>query len=81
MDKETIENWNSQAPMSMSPCEQDITELWNREVQTDRGVLAHGPNIMIKNTKDAIGMLISVAIPSDRKVIQKETEEQLKYKN
>jgi hypothetical protein len=39
-----------------------------------------GPTI-IKNMKDKIFLLIDVAIPSDRNIIQKESETKLKYKN
>jgi hypothetical protein len=39
------------------------------------------PDIIIKNMKDKICLLIDVAIPSDRNVIQKESEKKLKYKN
>jgi hypothetical protein len=38
-------------------------------------------NIIIKNKKDKTCLLIDVAIPSDKNVIQKETEKKLKYKN
>jgi hypothetical protein len=50
-------------------------------VQTDREVLANRPDIIIKNKKDKICLLIDVAIPSDRNVIQKDSEKKLKYKN
>jgi hypothetical protein len=54
--------------------------MWNRGVQTDREVLENRPDIIIKNNKDKICLLIDVAIPSDRNVIQKESEKKLKYK-
>jgi hypothetical protein len=60
---------------------EDITVLWNQGVQTDREVLANRPDIIIKNMKDTIFLLIDVAIPSDRNVIQKESDNKLKYKN
>jgi hypothetical protein len=50
-------------------------------VQTDREVLANRPDIIIKNKKDIICLLIDVAIPSGRNVIQKESEKKLKLKN
>jgi hypothetical protein len=50
-------------------------------VQTDREVLANRPDIIIKNKKDKICLLIDVAIPSDRNAIQKESEKKLKYQN
>jgi hypothetical protein len=50
-------------------------------MQTDREVPANRPDIIIKNKKDKICLLIDVAIPSDRNVMQKESEKKLKYKN
>jgi hypothetical protein len=41
--------------------------------------LANRPDI-IKNKKDKTCLLIDVAIPSDKNVIQKEAEKKLKYK-
>jgi hypothetical protein len=52
--------------------------LWNQGVQTDREVLAKRPDITVKN-KDRICLLIDVAIPSDRNVIQRGAEKELKY--
>jgi hypothetical protein len=60
---------------------EDITVLWNQGVETGRAVLANRPDIIIKNMKDKICLLIDVAIPSDRNVIKKETKKKLKYKN
>jgi hypothetical protein len=66
----------------MSVCQNEyVTVLWNQGVQTDREVLANRPDIIIKNKKDTVFLLIDVAIPSDRNVIQKESEKKLKYKN
>jgi hypothetical protein len=50
-------------------------------MQTDREVLANRPDIIIKHRKDKMCLLVDVAIPSDRNVIQKESENKLKYKN
>jgi hypothetical protein len=77
---ETTENWYSHVPKPVCQHE-DITVLWNQGVQTDREVLANRPDIIIKNMKYKICLLIDVAIPSDRNVIQKESEKKLKYKN
>jgi hypothetical protein len=43
-------------------------------------VTANSPNIIIKNEKEKTCTLINVAIPADRKVVQKEAEKKLKYK-
>jgi hypothetical protein len=76
---ETTENWYSHIPKSVCQHE-DITVLWNQGVQTDTEVLANRSDIIIKNKEDEICLLIDVAIPSDRNVIQ-EPEKKLKYKN
>jgi hypothetical protein len=73
---ETTENWYTHKPEPV--CEHgDITVLWNQEVQTDREVLGKKPDIIIKNKKDEICLLIDVAIPSDRNVVNKEAEKKL----
>jgi hypothetical protein len=54
--------------------------LWNQGIQADREILANRPDIIIKNMKDKICLLIDVAIPSDRNEIQEESEKKLKYK-
>jgi hypothetical protein len=43
--------------------------------------LTNRPDIIIKNKKDKTCLLIDVAIPSDKNIIQKEAEKKLKYKN
>jgi hypothetical protein len=43
--------------------------------------LAIRPDIIIKNKKDKIYLLIDIAIQSDRNVIQRESDKKLKYKN
>jgi hypothetical protein len=65
---ETTENWYSHIPKPVCQHE-DISVLWNQGVQTDREVLANRPEIIIKNKKGKISLLIDVAIPSDRNVI------------
>jgi hypothetical protein len=42
--------------------------------------LVNRPDIIIKNKKDKTCLLIDVAIPSDKNVIQKKAEKKLKYK-
>jgi hypothetical protein len=58
-----------------------MTVLWNQGIQTDREVVANRPDIIIKNMKDKICLLIDVAIPWNRNVIEKESKKKLKYKN
>jgi hypothetical protein len=77
---ETREDCYSHIPKPVCQHE-DITVLWNQGVQTDREVLANRPDTIIKNKKDKICLVIDVVIPSDRNVIQKESENKLKLKN
>jgi hypothetical protein len=67
---ETAENWYSHIPNPVTEHE-DITVLWNQGIQMDREVLANRPDIRVKNKKDKTCLLIDVAIPSDKNVIQK----------
>ena len=63
-------------------CEKrDVTVLWNQAVHTDREVTANRPDIIIKNKKEKTCTLIDVAKPADKNVVQKETENNLKYKS
>jgi hypothetical protein len=59
-------------------CEhEDITVLWNEGLQSGRKVLANRPDIIIKNKRDTICLLVDVAMPSDMNVIQKEAEKKV----
>jgi hypothetical protein len=60
-------------------CEDDVTILWNQGVYADREV--NRPDIIINNKKDKTCILIDLAIPVDRNVVQKEAEKKLKYKS
>jgi hypothetical protein len=64
-------------------CEhEDMTVLWNHKVHTNREVMANRHEIMIiKNEKEKTCILINVAIPADRNVMQKGAEQKLKYKS
>jgi hypothetical protein len=43
--------------------------------------VANAPYIGIRNRTDKLCLLLDVAIPSDRNVIQREAEKKLKYTN
>ena len=55
--------------------------LWNQAIHTDREVTANRPDIIIKNQKEKTCILIDVARPADRNVVQQEAEKKLKYKS
>ena len=61
--------------------EEDVTVLWSPAVHTDREITAHRPDIIIKNKKENICILIDVAIPADRNVMHKELEKKLIHKS
>jgi hypothetical protein len=58
-----------------------VTILWNQQVKTDRTIPNNKPDIVTCNNEKGTCMLIDVAIPGDRNVIQKEAEKILKYKD
>jgi len=58
--------------------QEDVTLLWNQAVHTDREVMANRPDMIIKNKQDKTYILIGVAVPADRNVVQKEVEKKLK---
>ena len=55
--------------------------LWNPQVQTDRAIPNNKPDIIIRANEKRTCILIDVAIPGDRNVINKEAEKILKYKD
>ena len=58
-----------------------VTILWNRQVQTDRTIPNNKPDIIIRDNEKRTCTLIDVAMPADRKVIKKEAEKILEYKD
>jgi len=58
-----------------------VTVLWNQAIHTDREVTASRQDIIIKNKKEKTCILVDVAMPTDRNVVQNETEKKLKYKS
>jgi hypothetical protein len=48
-----------------------VTILWNQQVQTDRTIPNNKPDILKSDNEKGTCMLIDVAVPGDRNVIQK----------
>jgi hypothetical protein len=72
----TTDKWYTHTPKPV--CEhEDVNVLWNQWVHTDREVTANKPDVIIKNKKDKTCVLIDVAIPVDKNVMQKEAEMKL----
>jgi hypothetical protein len=72
----TADNWYSHIPKAICGHE-DITVLWNQDVQ----ILCNRPDIITRNMTDKIFLLMHVAIPSERNLMQKQVKNTLKHKN
>jgi hypothetical protein len=57
--------------------QEDVTMLWNQTVNTEREVTENRPDIIIKNEKEEVCILIDVAIPTQRNIVQKEGEKKM----
>jgi len=75
-------HWYEHVPKSVATNQGDnVTVLWDQQVQTDRTIPNNKPDIIIRDNEKGKCMLIDVAISGDRNVIKKETEKILKYKD
>ena len=73
-------HWYEHVPKSVKTGRGDnVTILWNQQVQTDRTIPNNKPDIIIRDNGKRTCMLIDVAISGDRNVIKKEAEKILKY--
>jgi hypothetical protein len=80
LGNETTDKWYTHMPKPVYE-EGDVTVLWNQAVNTDREVTANRPDIIIKNKKEKTCILLDVAMPVDKHVVQKQAEMKLKYKS
>ena len=55
--------------------------LMQKDVLTDRKILANRPDLIILNKNEQNCLIVDVAIPDDVNVLKKETEKRLKYKD
>jgi hypothetical protein len=75
-------HWYEHVPKSVETTQGGkVTILWNQQVQTDRTICNNKPDIVICDNENGTCMLIDVAIPGDRNIIQKEAEKILKYRD
>jgi hypothetical protein len=75
-------HWYEHAPKPLETSRGGkATILWNQQIQTDRTIPSNKPDIVILDYDKGTCMLLDVAIPGDRNVIQKEAEKILKYKD
>jgi hypothetical protein len=70
-----IIDWYEHVPKSVETSQGGkVILLWNQQIQTDRTIASNKPDIVINDYENGTYMLIDVAIPGDRNVIQKEAE-------
>lgn len=55
--------------------------IWNKGVFTDPTISANCPGIIVHNKKDKLCLLISIAIPLDHNIVEKENDKLTKYKS
>jgi hypothetical protein len=55
-----------------------VTVLWNPGLHTNRECTANRPDITVYNNREKTCILIYVAIPADRNVMQNEAENKIK---
>ena len=65
--------WHTHTPKPVREFE-NVTMLWNQEVYTDREVMENRPDMIIKNRREKTCVLLHVAIPEDRNIMQKEAQ-------
>ena len=75
-------HWYEHVPKSVETGQGDnVTILWNQQVQTDRIIPNNKPDIIIRDNEKRTCMLTDVAISEDRNVIKKEDVKFLKYED
>jgi hypothetical protein len=75
------EEWYTHKHKPVCEYEDDIPFYGIKGVHTDREVIANSPDMTSKNKTKKARILIDVAIPADRNVVQKEAGKKLKYKS
>jgi hypothetical protein len=75
-------HWYKHVPKSVETGQGDnVTILWNQQVQTDRTIPDNKPDIIIHDNEKRTCMLIDVEILRDGNVIKKGGEKILKHKD
>jgi len=65
-------HWYEHIPKSVEKVQGgNVTVLWNQQVQTDRTIPNHKPDIIIRDNEKRTCMLTDVAVSGDRNVIKK----------
>ena len=76
----TTANWYEHHPEPVTEGK-DVSILWDFPVHTDRTIQANRPDIIVKDKKDNICLLIDMSVPSDNNVAANVFEKLSKYKD
>ena len=76
----TTANWYADHPEPVTEGK-DVSILWDFPVHTDRTIQANRPDIIVKDKKDNICLLIDMSVPSDKNVAAKVFKQLSKYKD
>ena len=76
----TTANWYEHHPEPVTEGK-DVSISWDFPVHTDRTIQANRPDIIVKDKKDNICLLIDMSVPSDNNVAAKVFEKLSKYKD
>ena len=77
---EVKERWYEHEPKTVNEND-SITILWDMPIHTDRTIAANRPDIVLKNKKDKICLLIDMTVSLDTNTSVKATQKFTKYKD
>ena len=76
---EVKEQWYEHEPKTVT-WNDSVTILWDMPIHTDRTIAANRPDIVLKNKKDKICLLIDMTVSLDTNTSVKATQKFTKYK-
>lgn len=74
------DKWYQHIPNKVTTSE-EVTVLWDMQIQTDRHIPANKPDIVIRDKRTSQCYIVDVSVPADGNVGQKGTEKILKYRD
>ena len=77
---EVKEQWYEHEPKTVT-WNDSVTILWDMPIHTDRTIAANRPDIVLKNKKDKICLLIDMTVSLDTNTSVKATQKFTKYKD
>ena len=77
---EKSEKWYLHNPQTVSE-NVNHKQIWDMNIQCDNVIVERRPDIVIVNKVEKTAIVIDVAIPGDKRMIDKEKEKNEKYQN